>query len=163
MKLISIICRPRYFEDSLVSKENEYFELEDHDGDLIPCVNIINDRKHWIPLIDIDTGKILNWEVGKSAKIHYKVCDAGDYLITSNEISFRKIGYVPDFLSINSEEYGDYMIFNVDRNGFIENWNSNFKLNGFDLVTDENDEYLKLHINRILKFKRNNIINTTLN
>lgn len=34
-------------------------------------------------------------------------------------------GYVPDFLCPKSEGYGDYIIMDIDSNGFIKNWDMN--------------------------------------
>lgn len=59
----------RYWEDAIVNGE------EDINGDLIPCR--VGD--YWSPLIDIETGIITNWEIGKTASIHYKCCDDGSY------------------------------------------------------------------------------------
>lgn len=56
----------RYWEDSEINGEND-----SKDGDNVPCkVN-----GNWCPEIDIEIGKILNWEQGKTAEIHYMVAD----------------------------------------------------------------------------------------
>lgn len=104
----------RYWEDADVNG------IKDEDGTLIPCRE--NDR--WKPIIDIETGKVLNWEIGKTADIHYKVCDDGVYSLISEKhgIVFQKDGYVPIFLDLTGESYGDYLIMKIDENGMIKNW-----------------------------------------
>ena len=104
----------RYWEDARVNG------TEDINGDLIPC------RKYdyWCPKINIDTGQIEDWPKGKTADIYYKVCDDGAYEFMSREgLSIIIEGYVPSFLSIDGDGYGDYISITVDENGFIKNWN----------------------------------------
>lgn len=115
-KTLHVKAGVRYWEDSTVNG------VEDVAGDLIPCR--IEDQEEWFPVIDIDTGVITNWEQGKTAEIHYKVCDDGLYIVydqNEKEIT-RKDGYVPDTMCPEGEGYGDYIIMKVDENGLIENW-----------------------------------------
>ena len=116
----------RYWEDATVNG------VSDKDGDLIPC----REGESWKPIINLDTGLIINWEKGKSASIHYKVCDDGEYWlqdIDGNNIAKSKGYYVPDFLAIDDSGWGDYIIMNVDSDGFIKNWR-------FDIKPFEEDE-----------------------
>lgn len=104
----------RYWEDGIVNG------VEDTEGKLIPC------RKGdmWAPVIDLQTGVIQDWPAGVKADIHYKVCDAGVYILRDaegNEVT-KKEGYVPAMLSPGGDGYGDYIIMTVDGNGQIENW-----------------------------------------
>ena len=89
----------------------------------MPCV--VNGR--WCPVIDIETGKILNWEQGKTGNVYYKVCDDGNYkLLDENDnIVVDKNCYVPDFLAIDDSGYGDYIIMTIDENGNIQRWKKN--------------------------------------
>lgn len=66
----------------------------------------------------------MNWEKGKSADIHYKVCDGGIYKLidTEGNTILEKDGYVPGILSPGGSGYGDYIIMSVDENGGIDNW-----------------------------------------
>ncbi|WP_299368347.1 hypothetical protein [Winogradskyella sp.] len=125
VKYFEIEAGVRYWEDATVNGSL------DHNGDLIPC------RKgdYWCPFIDIDKGKILNWEKGKTAKIHYKVCDDGNYklLDENKKIILNNDGYVPDALAPNDESFGDYIILQIDRNGLIKDWDPNFE----DLIKRE--------------------------
>lgn len=77
--------------------------------------------------IDIDTGQILNWPIGIEGDFNdVKVVDEGTYILLDDNYNvmqdetYRE--YVPDCFSINSEGYGDYLEFSVDKNGYIENW-----------------------------------------
>lgn len=116
----------RYWEDATVGM------IEDTEGDLIPCRN----GEYWEPKIKIDTGIIVNWEQGKVADIHYKVCDDGKYSILDEDgqVITERACYVPNILCIDDDGFGDYIIMKVKDNGQIENWNPN-KLQ--DLVDTE--------------------------
>lgn len=111
----------RYWEDATVNGE------EDTHGDLVPCRN--GDR--WKPVIEIETGKIINWTHGTSATIHYKVCDDGVYSLQNEhgvaEVEFD--GYVPKTLCPADRGYGDYIIMNIDEEGVIAGWK--FNINDF--------------------------------
>jgi len=129
IKTLHIRAGVRYWEDATVNG------VEDTDGHLIPCRVIDNDD--WLPVIEIETGKIRNWKQGVTADIHYKVCDDGDYYLMSedeNTHEIHKNGYVPSCLSINGNGYGDYIIMKVDENGIIEDWK--FDIDDFIEETD---------------------------
>lgn len=113
-KYLKVDANVRYWEDAIVNGE------EDTEGDLIPCRN----GDWWCPIIDIDTGEIVNWKNGTAAKIHYKVADAGVYTLqtANNETIMEQDGYVPSCMSPGGSGYGDYIIMNIDENGMIENW-----------------------------------------
>ncbi len=105
----------RYWEDATVNG------FKDENGDLIPCK--VGDT--WKPIIDLETGLITNWEKGKEANIHYKVCDDGEYWLqdeNGEKIVKAKGYYVPDFLAIDDNGFGDYIIMKVDKDGKINNW-----------------------------------------
>lgn len=115
-KTLQVKAGVRYWEDATVNG------IEDINGDLIPCR--IEGKKDWCPIIDIDSGVITNWEKGKVANIHYKVCDDGLYIIfDENEKEITRIeGYVPTTMCPEGEGYGDYIIMKVDENGLIDKW-----------------------------------------
>jgi len=122
IKYLSVEAGVRYWEDATVNG------IEDTDGSLIPC----REGEYWEPLIEIETGKITNWEQGITADIHYKVCDDGTYrLLDESANTIKSIdGYVPKIMCPNGNGFGDYIIMNVDESGFIKNWNpdlSDFK------------------------------------
>ena len=81
-------------------------------------------------LIDLNEGKVLNWQNGFCLKTHYKVCDDGEYVFLDKDmnevVNITKEYdqyYVPDFLAIEDNGYGDYVYINIDGNGNIENFN----------------------------------------
>lgn len=115
----------RYWEDSSVDG------FEDTKGDLMPCV--VNGS--WCPEINVKTGQILNWEKGKEADIHYKVCDDGDYMLLDDRgyTIINNNSYVPDCLCPKEQGYGDYVIMDIDQDGyilgFIDNYNEEELIN----------------------------------
>lgn len=122
-------CGVRYWEDALVNG------VEDLKGALIPC----KQGDNWCPLIAIETGVILNWVTGRTAKIHYKVCDDGTYrLLDENKEVVKEFdGYVPTIMCPKGNGYGDYVIMEVDENGKISNW----KIDLEEFTNTEEDEY----------------------
>lgn len=106
----------RYWEDTKVNGVDDT-----ENGDNVPCKK----GDLWCPEINVATGVIENWEIGKTAFIHYKVTDCcGWELLDSNGhvIKSQEDGYVPDTLSPAEKGYGDYIIMNIDKNGQIEKW-----------------------------------------
>ena len=109
----------RYWEDASVDGTDE-----DNDNPKIP--RVFGDR--WVISIVIETGQIKDWPVGTTAKTHYKVCDDGIYMFYDDSGSLVKKcdnSYVPKFLSPSNNHYGDYVILDIDENGFIKDWNFN--------------------------------------
>jgi len=129
IKTLHVRAGVRYWEDATVDG------VEDVDGKLIPCRVI--DEDDWLPVIDIETGKIINWDLGKTADIHYKVCDDGDYYLLdeNDEKVIHLEGYVPATLCPEESGYGDYIIMKVDAEGFINNW----KFNLSDFTEEDED------------------------
>ena len=109
----------RYWEDSKING------VEDtENGDNMPC----KQGDLWCPEINIETGIIENWEIGKTASIHFKVCDGCSYKLLDtigNVLAFQDDGYVPDTLCPAEHGYGDYIIMNIDENGQIDKWKFN--------------------------------------
>lgn len=117
IKFMKVDAQIRYWVDSLLNGVEAA-----EDGNNFPCKN----ENQWCPLIDVDKGIITNWELGTSANIHFKVCDACAYSLinTIGEIEYKHdYNYVPDILCPESEGYGDYIIMNIDINGKINKWN----------------------------------------
>lgn len=106
--------------------------VEDSEGTLTPCRN--GDK--WEPIIELHTGRIKNWEIGKTASIHFKVRDAGVYRLedSAGRTVLEKDGYVPDCLCPSASGYGDYIIMYIDAEGFIQNW-----VPAFDYFTEDED------------------------
>lgn len=114
-KKLQVKAGARYWEDAQVNGQTD-----DDENPAMPCV----EDGYWCPIIDIDTGIILNWQQGIAAKIHYKVCDDGTYTVLdeNDAVIFSQEGYVPDIMCPRGEGFGDYIIMNVNEAGQIENW-----------------------------------------
>jgi hypothetical protein len=57
--------------------------------------------------------------------VHYKVCDAGSYFVKDaegNTAMSIEWDYVPSILCPKERGYGDYIIMDIDENGFIQKW-----------------------------------------
>ena len=126
IKMLKIRAGVRYWEDATVNG------IEDEKGELIPCR--VGDN--WCPVIDIESGIIRNWEIGKKADVHFKVCDDGDYWLCdgNGDELLHKDGYVPDMLDLDGESYGDYIILNIDENGKIEGWDNDPNVSDFETI-----------------------------
>jgi hypothetical protein len=124
VKTLLVRAYPRYWEDACINGEED-----NENGDNVPCkVGSI-----WNPHIDIETGKILNWKIGTTADIHYKVCDRCGWElvdIDGNIVSSVDSEYVPETLSPKERGYGDYIIMDIDEDGYIQNWK--FKPENFE-------------------------------
>jgi len=114
LEILDVSAGVRYWEDS------SFNDVEDEKGELVP----LRKGDYWCPQIEIATGTIQNWPIGVSAKIHYKVCDDGTYILRDkdgNEV-LKKEGYVPDCLATDGEGFGDYIIMHITSEGIIEDW-----------------------------------------
>lgn len=105
----------RYWEDATING------VSDEDGTLIP----LKVRELWKPVIELQSGRVLDWPQGTTADIHYKVCDAGEYWLEDedgNKLKWKG-DYVPDsLLAIGERGYGDYIILKISGEGIIEGW-----------------------------------------
>jgi hypothetical protein len=117
-------CGVRYWEDATVNG------TQDEGGTLIPH----REGDVWRPLIDLDTGVVVNWPEGTEASIHYKVCDAGRYALLDHKMDevLSIDGYVPSIMCPEGGGYGDYVIMNIDSSGKIANWEAD--LSAFENV-----------------------------
>lgn len=118
LKKLKVRAGVRYWEDASVNSK------EDVKGDLIPC----REGDYWCPEIDLKSGVIINWEKGKKADIHYKVCDDGLYKLYDDKENCLSVidGYVPTIMCPERNGYGDYIIMQVDENGKIKNYKKIF-------------------------------------
>jgi hypothetical protein len=117
LKLLVVKAGVRYWEDAEVNGESDT-----ESGDNIPCK--VGDI--WMPIINVDTGIILNWTQGTTANVHYKVCDCCGWELQDdqgNTILSAEDGYVPSTLSPKEAGYGDYIIMDIDEDGKIADWN----------------------------------------
>lgn len=111
---IRVMAEVRYWEDATVNG------TVDTDGTLIP----LRLESCWEPVIELDSGRVLDWPEGTTANVHYKVCDAGEYelLDADGNIVAVKHGYAPDMLGVGEPSYGDYIIMKIGPDGLIEGW-----------------------------------------
>ncbi|MGP5057591.1 hypothetical protein ACTXIV_02550 [Psychrobacter celer] len=76
-------------------------------------------------VIDIESGKVQDWNEGDVAEINNKVVDMGVYSILNkdgDEITVIEGDYVPDALQIDDEGYGDYVHITIQGDGHIKKW-----------------------------------------
>lgn len=90
-----------------------------------PCMS--GDGLFWAPIIELDSGRIINWPNGVAASVCIKVRDNGRYLLldaNKSAIYSRDDEYVPDAYLVHSVEsgYGDYIQFDVCEDGEILNY-----------------------------------------
>lgn len=115
VKYLIADVQPRYWEDARI---NGFEDTEN--GDNIPCKM----DENWLLEIELETGIIKNWEQGKTANVHYKVCDCGEYFLKDeyHNTIIQTDGYVPKMLCPAEDGYGDYIIMDIDENGKIDKW-----------------------------------------
>lgn len=127
-KFLKVDAGVRYWEDTEVNGVSD-----SENPPIIPCAEFVGDKKHiligenyrWRPLINIEIGQIVNWEKGFDADVHYKVCDdfRCDILDSDKNVITSYEGYVPSVMCPKDNGYGDYIIMDIDENGFIQGWN----------------------------------------
>ena len=114
-RFIEVEAGVRYWEDA------ELDGIPDDDGK-IP----LRRGDAWCPVIELATGRVLDWPQGLKADVHYKVCDDGQYwLLDDSEARIAKWGgyYVPNaILCVGDNGYGDYIIFKISAEGMVEGW-----------------------------------------
>lgn len=113
---IFVKAEVRYWEDGSISKDGKNY-VEDVTKEM-PCIDGVD----WSPIIENETGIIQNWEKGIFAKLYYKVCDQCTIALDAPENTIQESDYVPDWLSIEDEGFGDYIMLNIDGDGKINNW-----------------------------------------
>ena len=126
----------RYWEDGRINGVRDNADCPN-----MPCAVKGEDGYRWMPIIDIETGQIRNWREGTTAKIHYKVCDEFECRIIDEKGGERCLikdyeGYVPDFMSPKDCGYGDYIIMDINENGYIQDWDK-AEVRGF--IEDEEE------------------------
>lgn len=91
----------------------------------------------WRAKVEIDTGKIVDWPIGRTAYMHMKVTDSGAYTLLDDGgavVAKREQKYVPDVIP---GEYGDYIELTIDANGIITNWLKKPDLSDFFVKSDD--------------------------
>lgn len=80
---IRVSAGVRYWQDSDIDGVSDNDCEEDGNSPIMPCVKYLWEQNYylrannwrWCPIINVDDGRIDNWEIGKTADIHYKVYD----------------------------------------------------------------------------------------
>ena len=134
---IEVDTEARYWEDTYVNEtpDIDFFITKGVGEPRIPCAVqvkgkpdscIYSDHWRWRPIIDAETGKILNWTKGVEAIVHYKVCDGFRCMFKDsigNAVRYDE-GYVPPFMYPEKAGHGDYIIMRIDKEGQIANWST---------------------------------------
>lgn len=113
----------RYWEDTDVNGQSD-----DGDTPKMPCaVKSDSGSYYWKPIIDIETGQILNWQQGVTANVYYKVCDEFACKVIEQIAGITNLikdyeGYVPNFMCPSGEPDGDYIVMDIDGRGYIKDW-----------------------------------------
>ena len=133
-KFLKVRAGVRYPEDSeFIEAENDRkvnYISDDEENPKMPFMEVEYDKYghkkfYWTPTIDLENGVIVNWPKGVKVHVFYKVChdiECTVYDEYDNEVLHYE-GYVPDFMSIEEEGYGDYIDMIIDENGCIQDWN----------------------------------------
>lgn len=113
---LDVEARVRYWEDASVNG------VDDEDGSRIPG----KVGAEWRAMINLADGRIEHWPAGTVAKIHYKVCDEGEYWLADadgNRLAKYRSDYVPnEFLCHGGNGFGDYIILTVGEDGQIADY-----------------------------------------
>ena len=120
-----------FIEEKLDDQNRPYnnYISDNEENPKIPFIETEYDKHghkkfYWQPTIDLENGVIINWPKGVKVHVFYKVCDAFECTIydkNDNEVLHYE-GYVPDFMAIEDEGYGDYIDMIIDENGYINDW-----------------------------------------
>jgi len=126
-KYLMVEAQVRYWDDAEINGERS------ESGDHVPFK--FNDV--WVPVINIETGEVMDWPKDTKASFHFKVCDAGSYFLldeNNKKIASRFNNYVPSGLCHGDQGYGDYIIFNVGTYGKIENYRNAIDYDEFEII-----------------------------
>lgn len=128
IKTLFVKAHVRYPEDAMIQEgPDDAWGEDDANQPKMPCMSYVDCKYegwYWCPVIDLATGRIINWKQGVRASISYKVVDEFECYITDTDdkIVTRYEGYVPSFMAITDEGYGDYVYLEIDENGMIADW-----------------------------------------
>ena len=94
-----------------------------YDEEDIPNDFPLREGDMWNAKIEIDTGKIEGWPLGRTGEFYMKVVDGGTYRLLDDKgavVAAIEQDYVPH--GVIPGEYGDYVDFKIDAGGVIANW-----------------------------------------
>ena len=98
---------------------------DDNDGTMIP----FRHGPNWMPVINLSTGKIIDWPAGVSAEIHYGCRGSSSYLLTDEKM--RKIAEWPNSALRTASGHlwhgcgglgDDFIDMTIDESGQIDGW-----------------------------------------
>lgn len=133
VKTIEVYLGGRFDANDLTfyGATDEDIECFDNVCDLLAKFPSLEKNKEICLIIDVDSGKITNWPIGWSCEFYdIKLVDEGRYMLydNNNEIIYEYDGYVPEILNIRGGGWGDYLEFEVDETGVIDDWECNESL-----------------------------------
>lgn len=117
-KTLRLVSNVRYYSSATVNGVDD-----NDDYPQIPGYNSDQNRLIWD--IDINTGQILKWPKGVTAEVCYKTCDENDIFIYNSEdklVFSEYSAYTPNCLALEDSGYGDYIILNINEDGYIHKW-----------------------------------------
>ena len=88
----------------------------------------------WDVIVDLETGFIENWPKGEFRDLFVKVVDSGSYYLldeNNNVVAAIEENYVPNKCIPPLDGYGDYIDLQIDENGRITNWYTDFDFSEF--------------------------------
>ena len=148
----------RYWNDCKYSKDNGQTWIDDEEDtkeeserfkNALPFVEKLDigykPSDYWCLEIDVETGKVKDWPKDFCIETFFKICDDGLYQLIDEEGNVvwdsvkTRYYYVPDFLALEDEGYGDYMYLNIDGEGNIEHWEE-AKSRIMDILEKDDDE-----------------------
>lgn len=117
--LIDVDAHIRYLEDISFEHDNDWCDCNADDSEC-PCI----EGHQWRPIININTGRIINWDAPIKCHVFANVCDEFKCKIKglNGEDIITYEGYVPSFMAIEDNGYGDYIDMIVEEDGTIKDW-----------------------------------------
>lgn len=111
---INVVASVRFPEDASVDGVQEIAETP-----RMPHLLKVGSGYDWNITINSKSGIIEDWPQGVTAKTWYKVCDMCRIAI-AGQVHYN--GYVPRFLALDDEGYGEYIYLTIDGMGKVEKW-----------------------------------------
>jgi len=96
---------------------------DDEEESQIPHGSPMRHGDRWTAIVEIDSGRVLDWPIGKSLEFYEKITDGGTYKLLDPTLSvIAKIeeNYVPNDLIPG--KYRDYIHLIINESGIITNW-----------------------------------------
>lgn len=94
-----------------------------YEDEQIPYDFPLRDGIYWRADINVETGQVASWPIGKSGLLELKVVDGGNYDLIDS--SGEVVGDITQNYAPNDAipgEYGDYVKLDINESGLITNW-----------------------------------------